>query len=77
MYDVEDLKALALEKLHITLTEFRLHPDHIGDVVELIRFTYRNTQSYNEDPLRLLIREYVVCEIKVMGGSCEFFMRVL
>lgn len=45
MYDVDPLKALALNKLHQILLTFKLYARRVGDVVELVGYSYENTPS--------------------------------
>ena len=59
-YDIELLKALALNKLHETLCKFYLSKARYGDVVELVRYAYESTPSrMPRDALRELAIQYV------------------
>ncbi|KAF2654131.1 hypothetical protein K491DRAFT_679937 [Lophiostoma macrostomum CBS 122681] len=61
---IKDLEELALENLRATLKTFRIHSTRIGDVINLVRYTYESTpdrDGENEDvnALRQLVLEYV------------------
>ncbi|KAF2270883.1 hypothetical protein CC78DRAFT_573242 [Lojkania enalia] len=78
MYLVEPLKALALHKLQKTLNEFNIFNRRVGDIIELIRYTYSSDHTPDRkedgtiDPLRKLVVEYTVYEIDKIGKSREF-----
>jgi hypothetical protein len=76
---IAPLQALALDKLHRTLLDFKLFAGRIGDVVELARYIYSadggvpdRGQDGTLDELRRLVVEYVVCEIDTIGKSEAF-----
>ncbi|KAJ4413045.1 hypothetical protein N0V91_000019 [Didymella pomorum] len=73
---VYPLRDLALQKLHRTLVSFKLHPERLGDVVELARYAYENGEDRSDDgridPLRELVVNYVAREMKVLGKHAEF-----
>ncbi len=70
------LKELALHKLHKALIKFELHPQRLGDVVELARYAYDHGEDRSADgridALRDMIVNYVACEMKVLGKHAEF-----
>jgi hypothetical protein len=76
---IAPLQALALDKLHRTLLDFKLFADRIGDVVELARYVYSADGGVPDrgedgtlDELRRLVVEYVVCEVDTIGKSEAF-----
>jgi hypothetical protein len=73
---IDPLKELALEKLHRTLVSFRLYPERVGDVVELVRYAYDNGPDRTEqgvlNDLRQLVTDYVVVEVETVGTNAEF-----
>ena len=71
-YDIKPLKALVLTKLHDTLCKFSLYEARFGDILELVRYTYENTESLKlRDPLRELVTHYVAYEAKKVAASEE------
>jgi hypothetical protein len=73
-YDVQPLRDIALRKLRCQLSIFTLHTKRISDVVDLLKYTYENTndQHQGRDALRDLITDYVVCHIVVIGKDSRF-----
>ena len=73
-YDIQHLRALVLQKLHFTLSNFPLSPKRIPDIVALIRQTYDNTMDKTpmQEDLRELATSYVVHEGSEIGNSEEF-----
>lgn len=72
-YDIEPLKAAALNKLHRTLSTFKLYEARYGDIVALISYTYDNTPSRRVmDPLREMLVHYVAYEATRVArcGQC-------
>ena len=54
----------------MTLCKFSLYEARYGDVVELVRYTYKNTPSRTpRDSLRELVTYYVAYEAKQVAGS--------
>ena len=72
-YGVDGLTSAALKKLHKTLVLFRLYETRVGDILQLVRYTYKHTQGYSTDPLRVMVAEYLVGEIDTIGKSPEFY----
>ncbi|KAL1310464.1 hypothetical protein AAFC00_000758 [Neodothiora populina] len=62
-YGMTLLQELALKKLHLTLARFCLYEARVGDIIELITFTYDNTADVqgSQDPLRALVAKYAAC----------------
>ncbi|KAJ8110226.1 hypothetical protein OPT61_g6874 [Boeremia exigua] len=73
---VDPLKELALYKLHKTLVRFELHPERLGDVVELARYAYEHGEDRSGDgkvdALRDMVVNYIACEMKVLGKHPGF-----
>ncbi|KAF1970789.1 hypothetical protein BU23DRAFT_581912 [Bimuria novae-zelandiae CBS 107.79] len=75
---IAPLKALTLNKLHKTLSNFKLYADRVGDIVKLARYAYLNqdlpsrSKDGTLDDLKKLVVEYVVCEIDVIGKHDVF-----
>lgn len=72
-YNIHSLQSIALQKLYETLDGFHLSRDRIGAVIELIRYTYQNTQESFAEPLRDLVAKYVAIKIDVIGLSADFY----
>ncbi|KIW76344.1 hypothetical protein Z517_11090 [Fonsecaea pedrosoi CBS 271.37] len=74
-YLIEPLRELVLQKLRLTLSRFKLHQQRVGDVVELLKYTYANTPCRDPkiDQLRDLISDYLVCHIEKIVHHEEFF----
>lgn len=78
-YDIQPLKLLALKKLQQTLALFSPFRERIGDVVELVEYTYENTGGRTVGPdeghmrvtdeLRDLVVGYVVSELESISGD--------
>ena len=69
-WGVRSLKDLVLQKLHVTLREYKPYEARYGDVVELIRYAYENTPSCKRmDGLRELATQYVAHETPQIAGS--------
>ncbi|EXJ73893.1 uncharacterized protein A1O5_03655 [Cladophialophora psammophila CBS 110553] len=73
-YGIEPLQELVLQKLRLTLSRFKLHPQRVDDVVELLKYTYANTVSCDAqiDKLRNLVSDYLVCHIEKIVNHLEF-----
>jgi hypothetical protein len=75
---IAPLKALTLDKLHKTLLNFKLYAKRVGDIIELARYAYSNSDLPDRsddgtlDDLRKLVVEYIVCEIDTIGKYDEF-----
>ncbi|MCJ1243638.1 hypothetical protein MMC30_000835 [Trapelia coarctata] len=72
-YDIKPLRAAALNKLHRTLSTFKLYEARYGDIVALIRYSYDNTPSRRVmDPLREMLVHYVAYEATRVArcGQC-------
>jgi hypothetical protein len=63
-YQIDSLRTLVLYKLRRTLAAFRLFPERVPDIFELVQFSYANTRE--PDDLRNLVTEYVVCFIEYL-----------
>ncbi|KAJ9653420.1 hypothetical protein H2201_009145, partial [Coniosporium apollinis] len=73
-YDIDTLKRLSLHKLQRTLAIFTLYNERVGDVVELMRYSYSNTadRSGTIDDLRLLVVHYAACVVEDLIQSAQF-----
>ena len=63
-YDIQTLKVLALEELHATLAVFTLHQERTGDILNLLRYVYKEApeQANEMEDLRTLMTQYVESE---------------
>ncbi|KAK7178325.1 hypothetical protein PSPO01_15634 [Paraphaeosphaeria sporulosa] len=75
---IAPLKALTLNKLHKTLSNFKLYTNRVGDIIELARYAYLNqdlpsrSKDGSLDDLKKLVVEYIVCEIDIIGKHDTF-----
>lgn len=79
-YGIKILKQTTLHKLHKTLAIYTINSGNIRAIVELIRYTFseENTldQENHVDDLRELVFAYVESQLKVIG-KCEQFLALL
>ena len=69
-WDINQLKSLALQKLHKSLIDFEISEARYTDVVDLVRFAYENTPDRPEiDDLRELVSAYVAFEAPQIATS--------
>ncbi|KAL8794443.1 MAG: hypothetical protein Q9195_003030 [Heterodermia aff. obscurata] len=63
-YDIQTLKVLALEELHATLAVFTLYQERTGDILNLLRYVYKEApeQRNKMEDLRTLMTQYVESE---------------
>lgn len=70
------LKSLVLHKLHETLVKFRLFPERLGDVAELVKYAYEHGEDRavtgRIDALRELAVGFVIAEMEALNGCKEF-----
>jgi hypothetical protein len=73
-YDIAPLKRLALYKLQRTLVGFTLYSERVGDVVELLRYSYVNTADMvgTPDDLRVLVIRYTGYVVEDLAQSPQF-----
>lgn len=73
-WGIEDLKTLSLHKLHKTLVTFTPYSARLGDVAELVRYTYEHTPDFSHeiDDLRSLVMDYLTCEVTNLIHSPKF-----
>ena len=73
-WGIEALKTLSLHKLHKTLVTFTPYSARLGDVAELVRYTYKHTPDFSHeiDDLRFLVMDYLTCEVTNLIRSPEF-----
>ena len=73
-YDIQSLKALALDELHGTLQNFDLHAERTGDIIALLRYVYANTgESADEvEDMRTVLKHYVGFEMDILMKNNDF-----
>ena len=73
-YDIQSLKALALDELHGTLQNFNLYPERTGDIIALLRYVYANTGEPVDDveDMRTVLARYVGFEMDTLMGDKNF-----
>jgi hypothetical protein len=75
-WGIEDLKTLALFKLHKTLVSFTLYAARRPDIVELLQCAYSNDHTPDlvdaVDDLRSLVMLYTACEVENLIHCPEF-----
>lgn len=69
-YDIPELRKLSLHKIYISLKEFTLYPNRVGDVVDLASYSFENTIT--GDKLRTLLVDYCACIFEDMLGNDGF-----
>jgi hypothetical protein len=69
-YQIDSLRTLVLYKLRRTLAAFRLFPERVPDIFELIQFSYTNTRE--GDDIRNLLTDYVVCFIEYLVPHADW-----
>lgn len=67
-YDIQPLKVLAVEELHATLAVFTLHQERTGDILNLLRYVYKEApvQTNKMEDLRTLMTQYVDSEVETL-----------
>lgn len=73
-YDIQPLKALALEELQAMLAIFNLHIERTGDIIALLRYVYENTCESMEgvENMRTLMTHYVGYEMDTLMKDDNF-----
>ena len=73
-YDIQPLKALALEELQAMLGIFNLHIERTGDIIALLRYVYENTCESAEgvENMRTLMTHYVGYEMDTLMKDDNF-----
>ena len=73
-YDIQPLKALALEELQAMLAIFNLHIERTGDIIALLRYVYENTCESAEgvENMRTLMTHYVGYEMDTLMKDDDF-----
>ena len=73
-FDIQSLKALALDELHGTLQNFDLHPERTGDIIALLRYVYANTGEPMDDveDMRTVLTDYVGFEMDILMRDRNF-----
>ena len=73
-YDINRLKELSLHKLQCTLAEFTIYSQRVGDIIDLMKYTYLNTpeRSESSDSLRSLVTHYAACVVEDLAQNTQF-----
>ncbi|KAH0496124.1 hypothetical protein TgHK011_003503 [Trichoderma gracile] len=69
-YDIPELRQICLHYLHATLITFNLYEDSVEDVINLVKYSFKNTVE--KDKLRNLLVQYCGCFTKEMTKSALF-----
>ena len=74
MYDVQQLKMLALEELHATLAIYNLYHERTGDIISLLRYVYGVIceREQSNEGMRNLMTQYVGCEMDTLVDDEDF-----
>lgn len=77
-YGCEQLMALALQKLRLTLSQYIFYPQRVSDIVNLIRYTYAHTMNLDpgQDRLRALVLDLTICYYRELIGH-PLFVKLL
>ena len=73
-YDIQLLKALALDELHATLQNFNLYPERTGDIISLLRYIYANTGEIVDgvEDMRSVLKHYLGFEMYTLMKDNDF-----
>lgn len=73
-YDVQPLKALALEELQLTLANYTLYSERTGDIIALLRYSYANTcePTAGVEDLRTMLTAYMSYEVDTLMKDKAF-----
>jgi hypothetical protein len=77
-YNVATLRTLALGKLYQTLDVFNLYSTRIGDIINLVRYSYSNSNTHDSDGvqdmdiLRNLVAHYIVYMFEDLAKDDNF-----
>ena len=74
MYDIQQLKVLALEELHATLAVYNLYQKRTGDIIALLRYVYGIIceREKIDEGMRELMTHYVGCEMDTLVDDKDF-----
>ena len=74
MYDIQQLKVLALEELHATLAAYRLYQKRTGDIIALLEYVYGGIckREKSDEGMRELMTQYVGREMDILVDDKEF-----
>ncbi|KAM6476457.1 hypothetical protein HDV62DRAFT_375185 [Trichoderma sp. SZMC 28011] len=61
-YDIKELRDLSAHKLWVTLKEFSLYPERMGDIIALVKYSFANTIA--GDKLRTLLTDFCACTVE-------------
>ena len=73
-YDIAPLRDLSLHRLQQTLAMFTPYASRVGDIVDLLRYSYLNTADASGliDDLRSLVVHYAACMVEDLARSVNF-----
>jgi hypothetical protein len=73
-YLIDNLRILCLRKLHAALRDFDLTLQTSGLILELLEFTYAQTErkESRDDELRMLLIHYVACKKEILKQNLNF-----
>lgn len=73
-YNIQSLKILALEELHMTLDIYTLYHVRTGDIIALLQYVYANTGKSIErvEDMRALMTQYVGYKMEILMEDREF-----
>ena len=73
-YDIQLLKALALDELHGTLQNFSLYSERTGDIIALLRYVYANTGEPVDgvEDMRIVLQQYIGFGMDTLMGDKDF-----
>ncbi|KAH6702769.1 hypothetical protein BKA61DRAFT_196718 [Leptodontidium sp. MPI-SDFR-AT-0119] len=80
MYDIADLRSLALDKLHQALCSFKVVAGQMGKVIDLAQFSYCNNNTRENDAgqdidsLRRMVVHFVVCVFETIVKDDRFLV---
>lgn len=69
-YDIPELRNLSIHKLYVSLKEFALYADRMGDIIGLVKYSFNNTIA--NDKLRTLLVKYCACIVEDMCKREDF-----
>ncbi|KAL5085713.1 hypothetical protein Trisim1_010059 [Trichoderma cf. simile WF8] len=61
-YDIKELRDLCAHKIWVTLKEFTLYQERMGDIIGLVRYSFQNTLE--KDKLRTLLKDFCACTVE-------------
>jgi len=71
-YDVQPLRALALEELQATLAIFTLYLERTADVITLLRYVYTHYNEVEDEDMRMMLTHYIGYEMDTLMEDEDF-----